>query len=103
MRLLLAFILLPFSVFLISSCGKPADQKAYQEFVATMSMEKAKKFFDTYQQSGYRDKVVNDIIEWCNQEGTEDCYKLAMDVIPKNHPRYGELISYYETHFANKR
>jgi len=103
MRLLLAFIIVPLSILLISSCGKPADQKAYEEIVATMSMEKAKRFFDTYQQSGYRDKAVNEIMEWCKQEENESCYKLAIEVIPKNHPRYEELIFYYEKHFGNKK
>jgi len=87
----------------MSSCGKPADQKAYEEVVGTMSMEKAKAFFDNYSHSAYRDKLVNDIIEWCKEEKTEGCYRLAIEVLPKDHPRYKEIVSYYEQHFGGKK
>jgi len=103
MRLLLAFILVLVSMLLISSCDKPADQKAYEEIIATKSMEKAKRFFNNYPQSRYKDKLVNEIIEWCKQEGTESCYMMAIEVLPRDHPRHKELITYYEKHFPSKK
>ncbi len=68
-----------------------------------MSMEKAKKFFDQYPQSQYRDKLVNEIIAWCAQEDKEECYKLVTETLPKDHPRYKEVIAYYEKHFLGKK
>ena len=103
MRLLLAFILVLLSILLISSCGKPEDQKAYEEIVATKSMEKAKKFFDNYPQNRYTDKLINEIAEWCRQEGSESGYRLAIEVLPKDHPRYKELVTHYEKHFIDKK
>jgi hypothetical protein len=87
----------------IPMCTQLPDQKAYEEVVATMSMEKARKFFHDYSQSRYRDKLINEIIEWCKEEGTENCYRMAIDVLPKEDSRRKELITYYEKHFANKR
>ena len=87
----------------ISNCGKPPDQKAYEEILATMSMEKAKRFFDNYPKSQYRDKLINEIIVWCQQENTDECYKIAIDTLPKDHPQYNKIISYYKKHFGGKK
>ena len=102
MRLTIIFTLILLSISSLSSCAKPPDQKAYEEIVATMSMEKAKNFFDTYLQSRYRDKLFNEIIEWCKQEETESCYRLAIEVLPKDHIRHKEIVAYYEKHFSKK-
>ena len=48
-RLMPIFILALLSMLLVS-CSKPPDQKAYEEIVTTMSMEKAKRFFHNYPQ-----------------------------------------------------
>jgi hypothetical protein len=103
MRLQLAFILVLVSMLFLSGCGKLADQKAYEDTIATKSMEKAKRFFDNYPQSRYKDKLVNEIAEWCRQEGTESCYKMAIEVLPKDHPRHKELATYYEKHFPGEK
>jgi hypothetical protein len=72
-------------------------------FFQLQSMEKAKRFFDNYPQSQYRDKLVNEIIDWCKHEETEEGYKLALEALPKNHLRYKEVVAYYEKHFVNKK
>jgi hypothetical protein len=87
----------------LSSCGKLADQKAYEDIIATKSMEKAKRFFDSYPQSQYKDKLVNEIAEWCREEGTESCYRMAIEVLPKDHSRHRELVIYYEKHLSGKK
>jgi hypothetical protein len=92
------------SIFFVAGCGKPPDQKAYEEIVATMSMEKAKSFFDKYPQSPYRDKLADEIMNWCEQEAiTAVCYKMILDTLPKGQPRYKEAAAYYEKHFGKKR
>ncbi len=101
-NIVLLFTLLV-SLSLISGCGKPSDQKAYEEVVATMSMEKAKRFFDSYPKSRYRDRLVNEIIEWCKQEETKECYKLIVDTLPKDHPQYQGVVAYYESKFGEKK
>jgi len=102
-KFLAIFILLAISISFVSSCNKLNDKKEYEETIATMSMEKAKRFFDNYPESQYRDKLANEIIGWCNQEETEVCYKMLIDVLPKNHPRYKEVVDYCETHFGDKK
>jgi len=103
MRLLLRPILVLVTILYLSSCGKPAEQKAYEEIVATKSMEKTKIFFDNYPQSQYKDKLINEIAEWCKQESTESSYRLAIEVLPKDHPRHKELVKYYEKNFVDKK
>ncbi len=103
LKILAILILTLISIPLISSCSKPPDQKAYEDIVATMSMEKAKKFFDNYPHSLYRDRLVDEIIKWCKHEETEECYKMILDTLPKDHPRYREVFAYYERHFGDKR
>ncbi|MBI5058088.1 MAG: hypothetical protein HZB61_15870 [Nitrospirae bacterium] len=102
-RLLAIFILLAISILFVSGCSKHNDKKDYEEIVATMSMERAKRFFDNYPESQYRDKLVNEIIGWCKHDETEACYKMIIDVLPKNHSRYKEVVDYYETHFGKKK
>ena len=91
------------NILFIAGCGKPPDQKAYEEVIATMSMDKARGFFDKYPQSRYRDKLADEIIGWCEQENTEDCYKLILETLPGEHPRYKEIVAYYEKHFEKER
>lgn len=91
------------NIFIIAGCGKPSDQKAYEEVIGTMSMGKAKSFFDKYRQSPYRDKLVDEIIGWCKQEDTEECYGMILKTLPKEHPGYRETAAYYEKHFGKKR
>jgi len=87
----------------ISNCDKPSDQKAYDEIHATMSMEKAKRFFDNYPESQYRDKLIDAMIAWCQQENTDECYKTVIGTLPKEHPQYSNIVTYYEKHFGKKR
>lgn len=87
----------------ISNCNKSSDKKAYEEVVATMSMQKARHFFAKYPYSTYRDKLVSELIEWCKREETEECYRLMLHAIPKDHPQYKEMSSYYESRFGKNR
>jgi hypothetical protein len=98
-RLAIRFIFIFIGLLFIFNCGKPADQKAYEEILATMSMEKAKGFFDNYPESQYRDKLISEIIGWCQNENTDECYKIAIDTLPKDHPQYNKIIIYYNEHF----
>ena len=99
--ILFAVILLFFICIFIFH--KPSDQKAYNEVIATMSMEKAKHFFYDYPDSRFRDILVNQIIEWCKQEKTEECYRIILEIIPTDHMRYKELLSYYNERFKSDK
>ena len=96
------FIIVLVGLFFILRDGKPSDQQAYEEVVATMSMEKAKRFFDEYPHSEFRDKLIGEIIGWCKREETEECYRMILDAIPKDHIQYSEVSSYYEKHYQKE-
>ena len=96
------FIIVLAALFFILRDGKPSDQQAYEEVVATMSMEKAKRFFDEYPHSEFRDKLIGEIIGWCKKEETEECYRMILDAIPKDHVRYREVSSYYEKQYRKE-
>ncbi len=93
------WLLMLTAFLLISACGEPADQKAYEEVVATMSMERAKGFFESYPQSPYRNRLADQIVGWCKREDTRGCYALVLDVLPPDYARYHEVATYNETHF----
>lgn len=97
------FVVVLTSISFILSCSKPSDKKAYEEIVATMSIEKAKRFFRNYPESKYRDRLANEIVGWCKQEETEECYKMILETLPKDHPRFKEVADYYEKHFGYKK
>ena len=44
---------------------------------------KKQNVFNNHPDSHYKDILVNEIIEWCNQEKTEECYRIILDTIPK--------------------
>jgi hypothetical protein len=73
-----------------------SDKKAFEEVISMMSLEKAKQFFAEHPGSRYVDVLVNEIIEWCKQDNTEECYKNVLDIIPDDHPQVGELLNYYD-------
>jgi hypothetical protein len=80
---------------------KPSDKKAYEEVVATMSINKAKLFFADYPQSPYREKLVDNLIEWCRMEKTKECYQMILECLPRESRPYQEVESYYKTHFRH--
>ncbi len=99
--LLLLPVLLALSA-VFAACAKSPDRRAYDEVAATMSLHKAKQFFERYPRSPYRDRLVDDIIEWCRREETPECWRMARDVVPADHPRYGEVTSECARHSGGR-
>lgn len=96
-------ILMLVSILSFPGCDKSPDQKAYEEVVATMSMEKAKRFFDNYPRSQSRDRLIEDIREWCRREETKECYQLIIQTLPRDHRLYPEVVAFYEKRFGAKK
>lgn len=94
--MLIAVVLLIVSGIAFFTRWQPSDEQAYLDVVATMSLGKAKGFFTKFPQSQYRDKLASDIITWCKTEQIPGCFQAILDILPREHPSYPEMLQLSE-------
>jgi hypothetical protein len=86
------------NIFCISS-----DKNSFEEVLSTMSLDKARSFFINHPNSPYKDELVKELIKWCDQENTKECYEMILSVIPENHVCYQGLLNGYKQNFENNK
>ncbi len=100
--ILIVVVLLIVSGIVVFTRWQPSDEQAYLDVVATMSLAKAKGFFTKFPKSQYRDKLASDIITWCKTERIPGCFQAILDILPREHPRYPEILQLSEQELKNR-
>lgn len=100
--LLIVVVLLTVSGVVVFTRWQPSDEQAYLDVVATMSLGKAKDFFAKFPQSQYGNKLASDIIAWCKTERISGCFQAILDILPREHPRYPEILHLSEQELENR-
>jgi hypothetical protein len=101
-KIFLVIIIFLFSLMSLFYC-KQSDKHAYEEVLSTLSLQKAKQFFENYPESPYIDQLITRIMALCAKEDTKQCCSMVIEVIPLKHGRREEFKKLCEKQSMKKR
>jgi hypothetical protein len=84
------FLLSGILLIFIFSCGK-SEKQVYEEVLSTLSMYKAKSFFEIYPESQYAEQLATVIIDSCKKDKDGRCCEMALKFVPQKLKQYEDL------------
>lgn len=75
----------------VVGCSAPSEQAAFEEVLATFSIEKAESFLADYPDGDYADQLISHLADWCAEETDTELRFALVSSIPTTHARYAEI------------
>lgn len=82
---------------MLQGCFKSDEQKAYEEAVSTVSLQKIASFFEKYPNSKYGELIIAEFSATCDVDpDSKGCYRMILKASPKDNVQYGEILNKIE-------
>jgi hypothetical protein len=78
---------------MLQGCFKSDEQKAYEETVSSLSLQKFTSFFQKYPHSKYGELMVSEFSVACDvNPDSRGCYEMILKAIPKDSLQYDKVV-----------